>query len=221
MNSIHGSCHAPSQVSSSSVSVPACSHCFSPRPLAAAKYKPSGDTAQGRGEEVLVRAQQDLSRNRARLLGLRPQAVRSGQAGLPLRQSGRHSVQGAGSFRRADPQEGNAGHDRRLRHARPGQGALQRGARSLQSQPRVRRPGQRLRAVLARRALARSRAEDDRRTAGPSSSQRTATTAPSPAPAAARSAPSPPRGSARMRSTASSARSEPTSACAAATSIRP
>ena len=48
----------------------------------------------------------------------------------------------------------------------------------------------------------------------------TATTAASAAPAAARSAPSPRPGSGPTPSAASSARSAPTSACAAATSIR-
>ena len=192
-----------------------------PREPRGRRIQTDGATAQGRSEEILVRPQQDLPRNRARLLGLRPQAIRSRQACLPLRQSRRHPVQGARGFRRADPQEGDAGHDRRIRHARPGQGPLSSGARSLQSQSGIRRPGRRLRSVLARRALARSREEDDRRTAGRSSSQRTATTAPSAAPAAARSVPSPPPGSARTRSAASSARSEPTSVSAAATSIRP
>ena len=55
-----------------------------------------------------------------------PQAVRPGQAGLRLRQSGRRAVQRAGGLRRADPQEGDAGHDRRVRHARPGEGAERR-----------------------------------------------------------------------------------------------
>ena len=61
-----------------------------------------------------------------------PEAVRPGQAGLPLRQPGRHPVQRAGGLRRADPQEGDAGRHRRLRHARPGQGAV-RARRSIAS----------------------------------------------------------------------------------------
>ncbi len=44
-----------------------------------------------------------------------PQAIRSGQAGLRARQSGRRAVQRAGRFRSADPREGNAGDDRRVR----------------------------------------------------------------------------------------------------------
>ena len=123
-------------------------------------------------------------------------------------------------LRRADPQEGDAGHDRRVRHARPGEGALRPGARPLQSQLRIRRPGRRLRPVPARRAAARGRDRRRPPTAGRSGSRTTATTAASAAPAAARSAPSPRRGSGPTRSAASSARSAPTSACAAATSIR-
>ena len=53
-----------------------------------------------------------------------PEAVRPGQAGLRVRQPGRRPVQRPGRLRRADPQEGDAGHDRRLRHARPREGAV-------------------------------------------------------------------------------------------------
>ena len=74
--------------------------------------------SQGRGHQVHLRPEQGLPRHEPRLLGLRAQAVRPGQAGLRPRQPGRRSVQGAGGLRRADPQEGDAGHHRRVRHAR-------------------------------------------------------------------------------------------------------
>ena len=127
----------------------------------------------------------------------------------------------AGGFRRPDPQEGNADHDRRLRHTRTSESALRKwrwtasiaasnttasvattlGSCSKNSYPKLnrRQPG----------------------TAGPSSSQRRATTVPSAAPAAARSARSPPRGNARIHSTVSSVLSEPTSVSAVATCIPP
>ena len=175
---------------------------------------------QGRGHQVHLRQEQDLSRHGARLLGLRAAAVRPGQAGLPARQSGRRPVQRAGRLRRTDPQEGNAGHDRRLRHARPGQGRLATGARPLQPQLRVRRTGRRLRPVPARGAAARSRDRKPRPTAGRSASRTTATIARSAAPAAARSAPSRRLGSGPTPFVACSAPSAPTSACAAATSTR-
>ena len=124
-------------------------------------------------------------------------------------------------LRRADPQEGDAGHDRRVRHARPGQGPLRPGARSVQSQS----TSTTVWATTTSGSCSRSCCPRSRRrrrpTAGRSSCRATATTAASPVPAAARSARSRRPGSGPMRSAASSARSAPMSACAAAMSIRP
>ena len=99
--------------------------------------------------------------------------------------------------------------------------AFKRGARSVQSQFRVRRPGRRLRSVLAGRAASRSREENDGRRPADQAFARGQR----------------PRdrrrqqrrdlrvhgrvGAARMRSGVFSARSALMSACAAATSIRP
>ena len=177
--------------------------------------------AEGRGDQVHLRPEQDLPRHRPRLLGLRAEAVRPGQAGLRVRQPGRRPVQRAGRVRRADPQEGDAGHDRRVRHARPREGAvrataLDRFNRSyeydglgdnyarflldellpeVEKKTTSRRP--------ADPALeGRQRPRDRRRSA------------------AGRSAPSPRPGSGPTPSAACSAPSAPTSACAAATSTR-
>ena len=80
------------------------------------------ETPKGEVTKYTFREQQDLSRHVPRLLGLRSEAVRPGQAGLRVRQSGRHAVQRPGGLRRADREEGDAGDDRRVRHARPGEG---------------------------------------------------------------------------------------------------
>ena len=176
--------------------------------------------AEGRGHQVHLRPEQDLPRHGPRLLGLRAQAVRPGEAGLRLCQPGRHPVQRAGRLRRADPQEGDAGHHRRVRHARAGQGDLAT-RRSTASTAATNTtawatttPGS-----SSTNCCPRSRRRPPR-TAGRSGSRTTATTAASAAPAAARSARSRRPGSGPTPSAASSARSAPTSACAAATSIR-
>ena len=178
-------------------------------------------TSQGRSSQVHLRAEQDLPRHCPRLLDLRAEAIRPGQTGVPLCQSRRHSVSRSRGLRPVDPQEGDAGRDRRVRHARPGQGRLQRGARSVQSQFRVRRAGAATTfGSCWTNCFPKSRRKR-RPTAGRSSCRAMATTALSPAPAAARSARSRPRGSGPIRSGGFSARSAPMSACAGAMSTRP
>ena len=130
--------------------------------------------AARRGAKVHVRPQQDLPGHGPRLLGLCAEAVRPGQAGLRLRQPGRHPVQRAGRLRRADRTR------RRCRstigvfvmHGRV-KAPSDAGARPLQPQLRVRRPGRRLRPVPARRTAARRREEDHgRRPADPALARR-------------------------------------------------
>ena len=98
--------------------------------------------------------------------------------------------------------------------------AIGPGARPLQPQLRIRRPGRRLRALPARRVAARGRKEDHRRRPADPAFARRQRPLRSAAPAAARSARSPPPGSGPTPFAACSAPSARTSACAAATSIR-
>ena len=150
---------------------------------------------KGEVTQVLVRQEPDLPGYGARLLDLRAQAIRPGEAGLPVCLPGRRPVQGARGLRRADPQEGDARHDRRLHHARAREG---------------RRTARRWTGSIAatnmtawatttsgscwRKCSPKSRARRPR-TGGRSGCRATATTVASPGPAAGRSARSPRPGS--------------------------
>ncbi len=131
-------------------------------PLALGRSEARGRRAQGRGDQVHLRPEQDLPRHGARLLGLCAQAVRPGPAGVRVRQPGRRAVQRPGRLRHPHPQEGNAGRHRRLCPARTGGGPVGQGAGPLQPQLRVRRPGRQLRPLPVGGTAARGREEDHR-----------------------------------------------------------
>ena len=143
-----------------------------------------------------------------------PKQLDRAEAGAGDGLSGRPAVQRARRLRQSDSQEGDPADRRRVRHARPRQGAVGRRARSHEPQLRVRLGERRLRALPARRAAA-ARREDAR----VERSRTIPTTARLPATAAARLRRSPRPGSGPTRSGACSARSAPTSGCAAATSF--
>ena len=124
-------------------------------------------------------------------------------------------------LRRADPQEGDARHHRRLRHARQGQGPLAQALDRFNRSYEYDGLGDNYVRFLLEELLPRGGDGRPRPTAGRSTFRATATTGPSAGPAAARSAPSRRPGSVPTRSAASSARSAPMSACAEPTSIRP
>ena len=57
------------------------------------RHSAGQDASQGRNHRIRFRRKQDLSWHDTPLLGLYSQAIRPGQTGVSLRQSGRHSVQ--------------------------------------------------------------------------------------------------------------------------------
>ena len=143
-----------------------------------------------------ARPASQLPRHAARLLGLRAHAVRPRQAGLRLRQPGRHPVQRAGRLRQPDRQEGDAGRRSASSSCR---------ARCPPSSPTPRSTASTAAtnttasatptpASCSTNCCPTSRSGRPP-TAGRSGSRRTATTAPSAAPAAGPSPPSPPPGS--------------------------
>ena len=117
-------------------------------------------SAKGGAHQALL-DEPHLSRDDARLLGLRAEAVRRVEAGrrdgLPgrrgLRAGGRQLAR-AGRLRQPDPQGRDARDHGRLRESRRRAGRERRGPAALQPQPRVRQRGRPLRALPARGAAA-------------------------------------------------------------------
>ena len=100
-----------------------------PQPAPPAGPPPGPDSqvqpgdADRRGHQGGVRPEQGLSGHVARVLGLHPEAARSREAGAGDGLPGRPAVQRAGRLRQPDSQEGDSADGRRVRHARPRQGA--------------------------------------------------------------------------------------------------